>query len=526
MRKRPNLKWSELSAELKRRRVYPVVAAYAVAAWIVLQIAEVTFEPLNLPTWAMPALIVTAILGFPIAVLLAWFFDFSLRGIRVDSGAADSADKRPSIAVLPFTDMSEDQDQRYFCDGVADEIQNALNRLEKLRVAARSSSFRYRNSDKGARQIGRELRVQTLLEGSVKKSQNRLRINVQLVHVKDGYDLWSMSFDTELKGIFAIQDEIASAVAEELLHTIAPAERSALKTTESKDVSAYDYYLRGRHFINRFHRKDIEFARQMFHQAIELDPDFALAWAGCADAYSLLVMYHDPKDRYREQARQASRRAVELDPQLAEAHASRGLALLVSEDFEACQGEFEQAIRLNPGLFQAYYYYARARFHQGDMKEAAALFRKAAEADPEDFQSRCLRVQILRGEGRVDEAVAQAREVEPILKRHIEWNPDDARALHLGAGSLIMLGQTQRANEWLRRALEMNPDDSVLLYNLACNFSTMGDIEAALDYLEKAVAYGMVSAAWMRNDEDLAPLRESQRYRTLLRNLEAVDAAG
>jgi adenylate cyclase len=176
-------------------------------------------------------------------------------------------------------------------------------------------------------------------------------------------------------------------------------------------------------------------------------------------------------------------------------------------------------------LFQAYYYFARARFHQGDMEDAQRLFRKAADVDPEDFQSRCLRAQILRGVGRVDEAIEQATEVEPILERHIEWNPDDARALHLGAGSLILLGQYDRAKRWLRRALAMDPDDSVVLYNLACNFTTMGEHEEALDYLENSVANGMVSASWMRNDDDLKPLRDSPRYLALLRRLEELEAA-
>lgn len=525
MRNGPYMNWSNLSRELRRRGVYPVVAAYAVVAWVVLQVAEVTFEPLQFPGWVMQALIAFVVIGFPVAILLSWFFDLSLKGITLDRGEATAVDDDPSIAVLPFADMSVEQDQGYFCDGVAEEILNALARLDQLDVAARSSSFQYRKSEGDARKIGRDLGVGTILEGSVRKSGNRVRITAQLINVRNGYHLWSKSFDSELKDIFAIQDEIATGIVEALLETIVPGQPLPVKTTASEDVTAYDYYLRGRHFINRFHKMDIDFACQMFRHAIGIDPEFALAWAGYADCYSLLVIYHDPQEQHRQEARKASIKALELAPDLAEAHASRGLALLVAEDFEECEAEFRRAIELNPRLFQAYYYYARARFHQGDMDEALRLFRLAANVDPEDFQSRCLRVQILRGLGRMDEALEQAREVEPILRRHVEWNPDDARALHLGAGSLILLGDHERARRWMRRAFEMDPDDSVVLYNLACNFATMGDAEESLDYLERSVANGMVAAAWMRNDDDLTLLRDSPRYQALLQKLEDIESA-
>jgi tetratricopeptide (TPR) repeat protein len=221
-------------------------------------------------------------------------------------------------------------------------------------------------------------------------------------------------------------------------------------------------------------------------------------------------------DNYRIEARKASMRALELDPNLAEAHASRGLAFLISEEFEKAEAEFEKAIELDPRLFQAYYYFGRARFHQGDLGKAAELFEQAAEMDPTDYQSRCLRVQILRGTGRAEEAVTYARDAIPILEEHLKWNPDDARALNLGAGSLIVLGELERAKRWLRRSLQMDPNDSVLLYNVACNFATLGELDEAFAYLEQAVENGMVSAAWMRNDSDLEALRSQPRYQALL----------
>jgi Flp pilus assembly protein TadD len=180
---------------------------------------------------------------------------------------------------------------------------------------------------------------------------------------------------------------------------------------------------------------------------------------------------------------------------------------------------FKKALQLNPRLFEAYYYYARTRFHQGDLEGAAELFRKAAETDPTDYQSRCLRVQILRGTGHTALAMEEARDAVNVLEKHLEWHPDDARALHLGAGSLVSLGQTERAQRWLRRALELDPDDPIVLYNVACNFATMGAVEESLDYLEQAVAHGTVSSDWMRNDEDLVSLRGNPRFAALMQRV-------
>jgi len=272
---------------------------------------------------------------------------------------------------------------------------------------------------------------------------------------------------------------------------------------------------------------DIEYACQMFRQAIKIDSEFALAWAGYADCHSFLVMYVDSQPGYRDEAAKASKRALELSPDLAEAHASRGLACLVCEEFEGAEAEFKKAIELNPCLFEAYYYYARTKFHQGDLEMAVELFKKASEVDPTDYQSRCLRVQILRGMGRIDEATEEARDAVAVVRKQLEWHPDDARAYHLGAGSLILLGETDRAKRWLHRAMEISPDDSVVLYNVACNLATLGDDEKALDSLERAVDHGAISVAWMRNDQDLASLRGHSRYTKLLQRVEdGENAAG
>lgn len=505
------------SAEMLRRRVYPVVIAYALVAWALLQIGEVTFEPLGLPGWVMRALVVVAIAGFPIAAMLAWMFDITPSGIRRDSrpiAADETIASSPSIAVLPFTDMSRNGDQGYFCDGVAEAILNSLTMIEGLHVAARMSSFRYASVNGDVRALGNKLGVKTILEGSVRKSGDQLRITAQLVDVDDGYHIWSQTFERKLEDIFVIQDEIASSIAASLLKTISP-----LNTKTTSDVIAYDYYLRGREFLSRFRKTDFEFARQMFYQAVEKDPEFALAWASYADCYSLEAMYAEATPCFKTKASEASARALALDPDLAEAHASAGLARLVSEDFDAAELEFKRAIELKPSLFEAYYYFARTRFHQGDLVEAAELFAKAASLNPEDYQSRLLRVQILRGAGQIDKARDEARQAINVVKKHLEFHPDDVRALHLGAGSLIVLGDTDRAVKWLTRGLEIDPDDPISLYNVACNYATLNKVEESLDHLERAAEIGTISRDWMKNDTDLVNLHSHPRYLAILESI-------
>jgi TolB-like protein/Flp pilus assembly protein TadD len=515
-----------------RRKVIRVGMFYAIGGWFLLQIGEVTFEPLMLPDWAMRTLIYTVAIGFPIALVLAWFFDLTRRGIRrdpfdVNSGTGEytsylpepSDPNQPSIAVLAFRDMSEAQDQGYFCEGVSEAILNALTRIKNLQVASRTSSFRFNNVKDDIRKIGRQLSVKTVLEGSVQKFNDRVRVTAQLINVKDGYHLWSKQFDADLKDIFEIQDEIAQSIAEAQTLELSEQEQSAIRTTSSKDVRAYEFYMRGRHFFHRLRGSDMEYARLMFDQAIEIDPEFSLAWAGRADCFAFVEMYVHPDEQNRVEATRSSERALELDPDGAESHASRGLAYLVSEQIEQAIDEFETAIKLCCNLFEPYYYYARASFHQGNLQKAADLFARAHEVRPEDYQSSVLRAQTLRSLGQIDLATEVSEQSVAVIENHLKWHPDDARALYLGAGNLVQIGQRERAGRWIEKALEIDPTDSVVLYNVACFYGVDGQTDKALSTLESAVDHGIVSASWMKNDGDLESLRGLPRFQALLERL-------
>ena len=321
-------------------------------------------------------------------------------------GGEGRDDGIPSIAVLPFADMSREKDQGYFCEGIAEEIINALCRVRGLRVASRTGFVPVQGTTADLREIGSKLRVETVLEGSVRKSGNRLRITVQLIDAARGFHLWSESFDREMRDIFDIQEEIARNVVRALRVTLSPQEKGALAEIPTRHVQAYDYYLKGRSFYYRYGRHDIEFALQLFSRAIELDPAYALAHAGLADCWSYIYLYAERKDAVREQAEAAGRRAVELAPESAQAQASLAVALSLGGRKDEAKAAFEKAIELDPSLFEAWYFYARHVFAAGDLPKAASLYEEAMRVRPEDYHAPLLVAQIYEELRRPEDARA------------------------------------------------------------------------------------------------------------------------
>jgi serine/threonine protein kinase/tetratricopeptide (TPR) repeat protein len=420
-----------------------------------------------------------------------------------------------SIAVLPFVNMSADPENEYFTDGIAEEIINALTKVQALRVASRTSSFAFKGKNQDIRQVGEQLNVGTVLEGSVRKAGTKLRVTAQLVNVTDGYHLWSDRYDRELQDVFAIQDEIAGNIVRALRVVLSDAEKRAIEKAPTDNVQAYDYYLRGRQFFHQFRRTGIQFARRMFERAIEVDPNYAMAYAGVADCCAFLFMYWDGSKSNLESADSASRKALELDPELAESHASRGFAVSLSKRYDDARTEFETALRLNPKLYEAHYLYARACFQEGKLEEAVRHYQDAAAVRPEDYQALLLMQAPLKALGRRAEAEATLRRGLQVAERYVELNPDDARALYLGAGALAQLGQGARALEWTKRAFSIDPEDSGVLYNVACSYALLGQIDDAIACLEKAVQNGFGHREWLENDSDLNALRADPRFQAL-----------
>ena len=424
-----------------------------------------------------------------------------------------------SIAVLPFVNMSADPENEYFTDGIAEEIINALTKIQALRVASRTSAFAFKGKREDIGEIGRKLKVATVLEGSVRKAGNRLRVMAQLVNVVDGYHLWSERYDRELQDVFAIQDEIAENIVRALRVVLSEDEKRAIEEVPTADVQAYDYYLRGRQFLHQFRRTGIQFARRMFERAMGLDPNYVRAYAGAADCCSFLYMYWDASKANLEGAESYSRKALELGPEVAEAHASRGLALSLSKRYAEADLEFETAIRLNPKLFEAHYLFGRASFQQGKYPDAVQHYEEASRVRPEDYQAPLLVATSLTRLGRTAEAEASLRRGVQVAERHLELNPDDARALVLGAGAFMQLGEREKALDWARRGLAIDPEDSSVLYNVACVYALGGKTEDALDCLDLAVRNGFGHREWLENDSDLDSLRSDPRFEALLRRM-------
>jgi len=450
------------------------------------------------------------------AELDAWF---ASRQASPAPPAAAPAIAEASLAVLPFADMSQEKDQEYFCEGVAEEILHALSHVKGIKAASRTSSFQFRAAGVDVREIGRRLGVSSVMEGSVRKAGNRMRIAVHLTDAATGYQLWAESYELELRDIFSVQDQIAHSVVEALEVTLTPEEAGALARTPTQNVHAYDYYLRGRKFYFYYCRRDIEFARRLFAHAVELDPGFALAHAGLADCWSYLYLYAEKTEHALRQSDEASLRAVELDPQSAQAQASRAVSLSLSRRDEDAERAFERAIALDPKLFEALYFYARHTFSRGNPEKALRLYEQAIRVRPEDFQARLLMAQIYDDLGRPAEGRAVREQGIRVAQEHLDLNPDDARALYMAANGMAALGRREESRKYAERAVALQPDEPMLLYNVGCIFSLLGQTEEALDCLERAVRNGLTQRGWYEHDSNLDPLRPLPRFQALLAQL-------
>ena len=433
--------------------------------------------------------------------------------------AQPAAPAEKSLAVLYFENLSGSKEDEYFRDGITEDIIIELSKIKELRLFSRSAVLAYRDKSLTAPQIGQELNAAYVLEGSLRRAGNRLRITAQLVETHSGHSVWAERYDRQLEDVFAIQDEIAQNIARALRVMLTETEKRAIAKAPTANVQAYDYYLRGRQFFYQFRQKGFEFARRMFGRAIEIDPGYALAFAGVADCCSFLYMYYDASQINQKEADTASRKALELDPDLAEAHASRGLAVSLNNRYEEARQEFETAIRLNPKLFEAYYFYARACFAEGKLEDAARLFEEASRVNPDDYQSIALVSSVYAGLGRHRDSEDANRRSLQVIEKHMELHPEDVRARYLGAGALCQLGEKARSKEWADKALAMDPGDASVLYNVACVYARLGEIEEAISCLERSVTSGMGQKEWIEHDSDLDSLRSHPRFQALLNRL-------
>ncbi len=517
-------------AEFRHRRVFRVIAVYVVTSWILIQLGSAVFEPLGLPSWSMRLLIVLLALGFVLAGALAWVYDIGAHGIErtLPAPAPEIAAKNErapapeaSVAILPFTDLSEAKDQDYFCDGLAEEIMNALASIRDLRVASRTSSFRFRGHAADAREIGRALNVAAILEGSVRKAGDRVRVTAQLIDADSGYHLWSENFDRQLRDIFAIQEEIARSVVRALRVSVKAVADLDLCCYAPRDMHAYELYLRGRQIQSLKSSDNWTKAPEMFRRAIALDPGYAQAHAGLADSLAQLLIWRiiEPEG-VLDEALAAAKRALELAPELAEAHVARANTLSLAGDNEGAMAAFRRAIELNPELYEAHYYFGRHCYAQGEYALAIEEFEAAHRVRPDEFQALSLASNAADSLGDRARGEALLLRALPSALAEIAADPENGRALYLAAGMQVRLGDIEGSRRNIETALRLQPDDFGTLYNAACTYTHMGDHERALDLLERAVSAGHGFRDWIEHDSDLDSLRGLPRYREILARLE------
>lgn len=428
--------------------------------------------------------------------------------------------EKPSIAVLPFNNISGDPEQEYFSDGITEDIITDLSKISGLFVVARNTAYTYKGKPVKVQQVSQDLRVNFILEGSVRKAGSRVRVTAQLVEGKGGGHLWADRYDRDLTDIFALQDEITHTIVDHLKVRLLPEEKKVISRVPTDDFEAYAYYLRGRQFLHWHTKSHYVLAKRMFAMAVELDPLYARAYAGIADCDSFLFLHYNA-DVSIDGILATSAKALDLESGLAEAHASLGLALSLRERHSEAMAEFEQAIAFDPNLFEASYFYARACFTQGKLEEAARLFQRAADIKPDDYQALLVLVNVLRSLGREQEMKMAAREGVARAERELMLRPENSRAAYLGAVGLAALGELDRAKEWAGRAVAIDPDDRLAKYNVACFYSLEGEADRAIDVLVELLPRAThETKRWVKYDSDLDPIRSHPRFPIVLELLE------
>ena len=414
--------------------------------------------------------------------------------------------------------MSPARDQGYFCEGAAEEIINALASVRGLRVASRSGSFQFRGRAFDNREVARVLQVRAVLDGSVRKSGDRVRVAAQLVGA-DGVQLWSETFDRRLEDIFAIQEEIARATVRALRVTLLADDDARLERRGTANPASYEHYLRGRQLMRREKNTEQRSAAEFFREAIRLDPAFAEAHASLASVLAHLWFRLGERMQPVEDARTASVRALELAPALAAAHVARAQVLANDGCKDEAAGEFERAIAFDPRLFDAHYYYARFLVTRGDHAGAVEHFEAAFALQPDDYLPVTMTIQEYQALG--DEAGKQ-RAIERAwvaIERQVAIDPDDSAAYDHGSGVLALLGRQEESRRFLERAVALRPEESNTHYNAACTAALSGDHESALDLLDRAVSLGWSNRQWLLNDNDFASMREHPRFKQILTRL-------
>jgi TolB-like protein/Tfp pilus assembly protein PilF len=576
-----------LLAELQRRKVYRAAAAYAVVAWLLIQIATQVFPFFDMPNWGVRLTVLLIVLGFPIAVAMAWAFDLTEGGIvRADpkgssrarrsaimiwaglslvvlaayyfitrehaaashaaSGATAQQSSSPvpadakSIAVLPFVDLSQNKDQEYFGDGISEELAGTLARVEGLRVAARTSSFSFKNTAIDVHLVGQKLNVGSVLEGSVRRDGQRIRVSAELIDATTGFDLWTQTYERNVDDLFAVQDQITHAIIEALKIKLAV----AIPVRKSVDPEAYDLYLQGVFYSNKSSEEALRQSLDLFDRALRKQPDSADAWAGIAKDWNYLSdAYMRPLDAY-PQSKAAALKAIEIDETNADAHAYLADAMRVLDrDIAASNAELRHALQLNPNSSQALMFLALNRATAGYPAEGIAYMQQAMKIDPLSPRISSFASLLYLGTGRYDDAVAAGLRTQSLDPTYVYLSPyladvyreqgryDEAIAIYRKAvqttgepqaGLAVTYARMGRTAE-ARRILAEFEDKAAKTYvsgdEIAMIYAALGDKNNAFRWLQRALDEHAAPLGGMGLALEFRPLRSDPRFAALLAKL-------
>jgi len=585
------VKIDDFFTELKRRNVYKVAVAYAVVAWLLLQAASIFLPAFDTPPWVMKIFIIVVIFGFPVALIFSWAFEITPEGIKLESeiepnksikrrtgrkivavtialavvaaglfvyqlvrsksdtssSPATAAIASKSIAVLPFDNLSRDPDNAYFCEGVQDEILTRLAKVADLKVIARTSTQRFKTAPENLPDIARQLGVANILEGSVQKVGDQVRVNVQLINALTNAHLWAEIYDRKLTDIFTVESDIAKSIADTLKAKLSSSAEHVLASRPTDNPEAHELYLKGRYFWNRRTGENLKKAADYFQQSIGKDPRYALAYSGLADCHVLLPAYAElgsnPRDELPK-ALEAARKAVELDDTLAEAHTSLARALASNLQLSAAMSEFKRAIELNPSYATAHQWFGECLQSQGRVEEALAELKRAQELDPLSLIINSVLGFAFDTEGKSDEAIAQ-------LHKTIEMDPNFANAHgmlgnvleHRGqlkeavveyekcsgsdpidlaqlAAAYFLVGRKAEAQQLWDKLKSLSERQYVPAYSMAVVQLAFGDKDEAIRLLEKSyedhAPFDSADLGWILVDHRLDPLRSDPRFKKLV----------
>jgi adenylate cyclase len=426
---------------------------------------------------------------------------------------------RTSIAVLPFQNNSGDPEQEYFSDGISEDLITDLSKLSGLRIISRNAAFAFKGRITRAEAIAKELGVNFILEGSVRKAGQRVRITTQLVNGSSGEQVWAERYDRELSDIFAVQDEITHTIIEQLRVTLLPEEKVAVELRGTSNAEAYQLLLMARQYRYSNTIADTRLVLRLAQRAVEIDRNYAEAWALVATCQIALQEMTGNGDS----GLVAAERALELDSTLATAHATKGRVLCGMGRYQEALAAHQESLRLNPESYEVRFLYGRTCTEMGRAEEAILHHEKAAALSESDFLPLAMVIQSYKDLGLYSEAADASRRALTRIERAIARRPDDTSALYHGSSVLAELGEKDRAVDWANRAILLAPDESRGVYLLACTFALLGESEKAIEYLERALTTmhpGFV--AWAKNDSDLTSLHNEPRYIGLIRRLEEV----